>query len=413
MGQPFEIIYSPDEWNAPNGGIATAWTTPYGGLHVQAPANTIGPQFSPALNNVLLRNAEIRSRPQLTQLLPGPDGNNIILACGSFLSPNQVWHTFSMTPRGLFQLAANAFALAASGQNPWQFLGGPVLSTAPVSWISLAGTLYYGNGLHLSAWNGSGQSVISDVAFLGATNPPSVTSGTVFGGVFITELDNHILIAYINETTAGSGTSRFPNRVRWSNNGFNPILNGVFGNNLGTTGATFDPAINVNAGLNDFLDVPDIITGLMTLGQQGYLFRQNGITTFQPTGNGIAPFDFNHLWASQNGIGSVYPFTIAQYGNMGIFVSFEQIYQITPGALNPIGAGSRDAILADLAQATGSPKASIDRGFTLGYTFLHYHLRIPQTTGTRSYIFSIEENNWTTWFETGVWPTGIPNESWV
>lgn len=406
MGKPFAITYSPDNWNAPAGGVATQWTTPYGGLHVQAPENTIGPSYSPALNNVMLRNGEIRSRPQFRQLLPGPDGPNFILGCGSFLSANQVWHTFCMTPRGLWQLKTNAFLEAAAGRNPWQLLGGPPLGTAPISWHAFAGVLYYCNGNHLSAWDGSGAAPISDVAFSGASSPPPAAN--TIGGNFLAELDNHLILAYVN-----TATSRFTNRVEWSNNGFNPTLSGIFGANLGTLGATFDSTINVNAGFADLMDVPDVITGLMTIGRVGYIFRQNGITEMTPTGKGIAPFDFNHLWSSQNGIGNVYPFTLAQYGNTGIFISFEQIYQITPGGMQGIGSGARDAILFDLARSTGSPKASIDRGFALGYTYLTYNLRIPVNEGTRTYVFSFEDTHWESWTTSGVWPTGISNECWV
>jgi hypothetical protein len=408
----FAIEYSPDKWNAPNGGVATQWTSPYGGIHVQAPADTIGPQFSPDMNNIMLRNAQLLSRPAFKQLLPGPDTSNFILGCGSFLSNAQVWHTFCMTPRGLWQLLPNAFDVAIKGKSPWVALGGPPLSTAPVSWSSYAGILYYSNGTHLSAWDGQSSAPLVDVAFTGSTNPPP-TSATVFGGVFVAELDNRILLAYVNETTNGS-LSRFANRVRWSNSGFNPISSGgVFGANLGTTGATFDPTVFVGAGSNDFLDCPDIITGLMTLGRDGYVFRQNGITHMSPTGRGAAPFDFNHLWASQNGVGNVYPFSIAQYGNMGVFISFEQIYQITPGGMKDIGGSARDSIMQDLASATGSPKASFDRGFQLGVPYLIYHLRIPTGTGTKSWIYSIEDAHWFPWTTTGVWPTGTPNECWV
>lgn len=404
MGQKFMVTYDPSQWNAPAGGVATSWSTPYGGLHTMTPENLIGPSFTPAVNNFFFRNSELRSRPAFSQLFPGPDGNNLILACGSFLSQNLVWHTFSMTPRGLFQLKTNSQAELARGYNPWVYLGGPPMLTSPVSWQCYNGVLYYSNGEHLSAWDGSANTPLTDVAFVGAS-----PTSTVYGGVFVTELDDHIILAYVYE----SGLP-FANRIRWSNNGFSPtIVGGAFGGNLGTIGATFDPSINLNAGFNDFLDVPDIITGVMTIGREGYIFRQNGITHLTPTGNGVAPFDFNHLWASQNGIGSIYPFTLAQYGNMGIFIAFEQVYQITPGGINPIGGGARDAIMSDLAKSTGSPKASIDRGFKLGYTYLNYHLRIPLANDTRSYVFSVEDNNWTSWTESGVWPTGQPNECWI
>lgn len=471
MGKPFSIVYSPDQWNAPAMGVATSWSTPYGGLHVQTPENIIGPSFTPAVNNFFFRNSELRTRPKFKQLLPGPDGNNLILGCGSFLSPNQVWHTFCMTPRGLFQLSVDPFDKANRGENPWIFLGGATLSTAPIAWQSYNGILYYCNSTHLCAWDGVAPQAVPDVAFTGGN--PSQLGGATIGGTFLTELDNHIILGYINHSQLG----RFPQRVQWSNNGFNPIgstvstvwaaltakqfgdrivdsngnvqvviagttfttgavqpiwprtlnativdagitwanagPNSQFPSNLGTIGATFDPGVNVSAGFNDFIDCPDIITGLMALGREGFVFRQNGITHMTPTGKGVAPFDFNHMWSSQNGIGNVYPFTIAQYGNTGVFISFEQIYQITPGALQPIGGGARDAIMVDLAKSTGSPKASIDRGFNLGYTFLNYHLRIPLDNATRSYVFSMEENNWTSWTTTGVWPTGQPNECWI
>lgn len=413
MGKPFEVIYSPDVWNVPQGGIATQWVSSYGGLNVQEPENSIAPNATPDVDNFMFRNKELRSRPRFKQLFPGPDGTNYILGCGSFLSPNQVLHTFCLTPRGLWQLKTYAFEEIKMGRSPWDYLGGPPLSTAPCAWASYAGVLYYGNGQNLAAWDGAAQAPISDVAFSGATYPPNPASQTVYGGVFLGELANHLILAYVTETLNGVSTP-YANRVRWSNNGFNPMnASGVFGGNLGTAGATFDPAINSNAGFNDFIDCPDIITGLMTLGRTAYVFRQNGITEMQPTGRGAAPYDFNHLWASQHGVGNVYPFSVAQYGNMGVFISFEQIYQITPGGMQPIGGSARDAILGDLSLATGSPKASIDRGFTLGYSYLVYHLRIPMAEGTRSYVWSQEDNSWTRWTHSAVWPTGIANECWV
>lgn len=412
MGKYFEITYNPSQWNAPPGSPASSWTTPYGGLHTQAPKNLIGPQFSPALNNFMLRNGELRSRPAFSQFLPSPDSNNPTLGVGSFLSANQVWHTFAFSARGLFQLQANPLTVLARGQNPWTFLGGPSLTGAPVAWMSFAGILYYTNGLDLSAWDGVANAPINDVAFTGASSPPP-SNATVFGSIFLGELDNHIIMAYTLETTSGVAVPN-PIRVRWSNIGFNPInASGVFGGNLGTAGATFDPNISVNAGFNDFLDVPDLLTGMMTIGRVGYLFRQNGITEFSPTGKGVAPFDFNHLWASQNGIGNVYPFSVAQYGNLGVFISSEQIYKMTPSQTLPMGGSARDAIMVDLANATSSPKASLDRGFSLGTPYLMYNLRIPLSTKTRHYVYGFEDDNWTSWTETGVWPAGTANECWI
>lgn len=411
MGRPFQITYSPVTWNAPPGGQASEWSTPYGGLNVQSPPNLIGPQYSPDLNNVFLRNCQIASKPSFSQFLPGPDGNNPILGCGSFLSPNQIWHTFAFTPRGLFQLSYSWPSLLSIGKNPWNYLGGPALTNVPILWQAYSGILYYTNGLHLSAWDGQANAPITDVAFTGTTYP-APAAATVFGGLYLSELNNHLLLAYTYESVNGT-TTVYPTRVRWSNNGFNPSLNGVFGNNLGTGGATFDASVNLSAGSNDFLDVPDIITGVMIIGRAGLIFRQNGITEFSPTGSGQAPFDFNHLWASQNGIGNVLPYTIAQYGNQGVFVSFEQIYRVSVNSMDAIGGGARDAIMSDLANATAVPIASIDRGFKLGYSYMAYHLRIPMGNVMRSYLYCFEDKNWTRWTETGVRPTGQANECWL
>jgi len=412
MGKAFKVVYSPDNWNAPNGGVATQWSTPYGGFHSQMPENMIGPMYSPFMSNIMLRNGELRTRPIFRQLFPGPDGNNPILGCGSFLSNNQIWHTFCFTTRGLWQLSQDWQNIINAGKNPWILLGG-TLDATPVAWIALQGILYFSNTVpHLLAWDGKASQPLADVSFAGTVNPPP--PGTITsGGLFLGELDNHIIVAYQNAQLANGSRERLPVRVAWSNSGFNPTLNGVFGANLGTVGATFDEFVNVNAGFNDFLDVPDIITGLVTLGQDGYVFRQNGITKMTPTGQGVAPFDFNHLWSSQNGIGNVYPYSIASYGNTAIFISFEQIYQITPGGMSPIGGGARDQILADLAACVAPPRASIDRGFQLGVSYLHYHLRIPQVNGTKSWVYSMEDNNWSPWFETNVWPSAGPNECWV
>ena len=410
MGKPFEITYAPSQWDAPPGGIASQWSVPYGGLHVQFPENQIGPQYSPALNNVMFRNGELRTRPAFINYLPAPDGTNPILGIGSFLSKNQIWHTFCFTQNGLFQLRQGAVALAASGSNPWQALGGPLLSSGnPVAWRTFQSILYYTNGSgHLSAWDGSAASPLTDVAFTGNVYPlPNNYAGTLFSSLFLGELDNHILMA----NTVENGQS-FPQRIRWSNIGFNPILN-TFGGNLGTGGATFDPAVNINAGENDFLDVTDLITGMIFVGRVGLIFRQQGITEISPTGQGIAPFDFNHLWASEQGVGNVYPTTIAQYGSYGVFVATNDVYQATPSSIAPIGLQARDAIMYDLAQSAGIPAAAIVPSYAIQRVYLTYNLFIPLPNGsTRVYVYSFDDANWTSWTLSGV-IAGQPTGCWT
>lgn len=421
MGKPFEITYSPSQWDAPPGGIAQSWSSPYGGLNVQTPENLIGPAFTPNMNNFMFRNGELRSRPQFRRFLPGPDGNNTILGLGSFLSRNGVWHTFSFTINGLFQLQFAPVDLVNRGINPWIQVGGPALTAGNfVRWRVFQNILYYTNGSgHLSAWDGAALAPISDIAFLGAGvsgKPPTTT--TLIGGLFLGELDNHIMIAYTTEipvvASAVGPMSTFAQRVRWSNNGFNPFdANGVFGANLGTQGATFDPNIFVNAGQTDFLDVPDLITGILFIGRTGFIFRQNGITEVSPTGSGTAPFDFNHLWASEQGIGNVYPATIAQYGNIGVFVATDNLYQVNGQQVSPIGGGARDAIMNDLATTFNPPTGAITPAYALGFTYLVYKLMISLPDGsTRIYVYSFEDSNWARWTVKNA-TMGIPAKCWI
>ena len=420
MGQPFEVVYSPTTWNAPQGGTPTSFSAPYGGLNTLAPPNIISPAETPAMSNFMFRNKELRSRPNFRSYLPSPDGNPI-LGVGSFLSKNLVWHTFAFTVNGLYQLIAGAQGLVAQGLTPWARVGGPTLAgNTFVRWRVFQNVLYYtNNNGHVSAWDGAALSPITDVAFLGAGStglPPATT--TLIGAQYIGELDNHLMLAYTSETpiTAGvvGATGSFPQRLRWSNSGFSPFdASGNFGPNLGTAGATFDANVFVNAGQNDFIDVPDILTGIMFIGRVGYLIRQNGITEISPTGNGTAPFDFNHLWASEQGIGNVYSATVAQYGDRGIFISTDNVYLLSTSQLSAIGGGARDAIMADLAATNQPPTAVIVPAMTLGYTYLVYMLYIQLPNGnTRVYVYSIEDGNWAVWTISDS-IIGIPSKCWI
>ncbi len=415
MGKPFQIDYSPAQWGNQATGARSA---PYGGINVQSPPNLIDPSETPSAINFMVRNRELRSRPNFRVFVPSPDGNTV-LGVGSFLSKNSVWHTFCFTKIGLYQLSFGVSALLAKGLNPWVYVGGPTLDPAYfVRWRVFQGILYYSsNNGHTSAWDGAALTPIADAAFLGfgvSGLPPATT--TLIGAQFIGELDNHILLASTSEipVTAGvkGAVAYFPQRLRWSNSGFNPTSGGVFGANLGTAGATFDPSVFVNAGLTDFIDVPDLLTGTMYIGRTGYLFRQNGITEISPTGNGTVPFDFNHMWASEQGIGNVYSASIAQYGTTGVFVASDNIYKISDKVV-AIGGNARDAIMSDLASTSIQPTGAITPALTLGYNYLVYMLFISTPQGnTKCWVYSLEDDNWMPWqFSDTI--VGIPNKCWI
>jgi hypothetical protein len=383
-----------------------------GGLNVQEPETEIPDNSTPSANNFQVRNRELRSRPSFALQFAGMDNVNPSLGLYSFLDVNGVTHTVGWNTRGLWQLAPSGQPPGAL--TPWSILAGPNLVAGnPVSYQAFANILYYTNGgTFLASWDGistaptasnAGVANSTSVAAIALADAPTVVPGSTgplsFGALFIGELNNQILLANISLVDNANGTLySFPNRMWWSANGIP---------------TQFDPIVNTSAGFNDFLDIPDSITGLMTIGVVGYLFRTNGITFFTPDGNSLAPFQFDHLWASNHGIGNVYPWSIHSYGAIGCFVSVEQIYQMGVSSFDPIGGKARDAIMADLSLTSGVPTAAIVPTENLGYIYLTYRISIPLTTFTRHYWYSIEDKNWMQFDTPGLLQTGRCEEVWT
>lgn len=374
----------------PDGYFEVEYVGPYGGLNVQQPENLIKDTESPALNDVILRNAEIRSRPaRAVGLIPAPSNalSATIAALGnSGIAPNGQGALFAVTNSGIYTFNANGQVWTLKSAT---FASSPGPLSLP-NYRVFQGKAFIVNGSQHLASVDSGSAFVLDNAVVAATN---------VGAQFIDELDNHLLMANTNE-----GGTVFPQRVRWSASGLP---------------TAWDPAVNINAGFADLIEVPDNITGLMMLGRVGYIFRNNGITEVAPTGRGQAPFDFNHLWASQVGIGNGLYYGIAQYGTVGVFVSQDNVYSIQALQLQAIGGNARDAILADLTsnssggvQPMGAIVPTIDFGFsptqgssnglasqfTSYLPYLVYYLVIPIIVGgnafTRIWVYSFEDNNW-------------------
>ena len=390
-----------------NGAFEVDYLGNYTGLNVQQPPNIMPDTFSPMFDSVMLRNAALQSRPAFVQEFIGPDPNPILGlasfrdANGSFLGKGTVksgWHTVCWTIGGIYQL--HPVGSRTPGGNPWVWVPGANITTGfPVSWGAFASKLYWTNGgPTLDVWDGIAATVTIDVANASPASFPGAAGQVNFGGFFLGELDSHLLMANIVGTD-GVGTQSYPQRLWWSSSGLPNV---------------WDPAAaNSNAGFNDFLDCPDLITGLATVGIQGYLFREQGITQFSPSGIGLLPFTFDHLWASDHGVGNVYPWSIAQYGPYLCFISVEQIYQIGINSFAPIGGMARDAILTDLASANSTPTANIVGNLISGYSNFGYLISIPQTYGTRHYFFSLEDSRWERWTTSNHIQTSREAEVWI
>jgi len=440
---------------------------PYKGVNVSVPEDMLGPDETPFCQNIILKNAEIRTRPRVnSQLIPGtPDGSPILIIT-SFLDANTIFHTVAVTQSGLYQLnRAWSKSLPKTPQLTWNKVGQyttqpgpnfPAASSVFVNkffWTNGGNNLYMWDGITsvgaLSLWqpstayiqgsriidsNGNvqvaGNSGISKAAphpvwsnVLGATTtdagttpinwtengkPASAngfssvavvdaTNGITAGAYFLIELNAQLLMLNTLEGV-GSSFQQFPQRIRWCPSGIPTI---------------WDPNVNIGAGFNDELDVPDAITGAMTVGTTAFIFRNNGITEVTSTGNGTNPFNFNHLWASDRGIGNVFPFGYASYGPLGLFIANDDIYNISLGGFKKVGGRARDAIFSDLSITTGIPIASIVPYYSGGYIYNHYRLTIPQGNNSKVWIYCIEDENWTSEFYTNKVFTGVTRWNYI
>lgn len=350
------------------------YAAPYRGPNFQLPEDMIPESDCTQVENIIFRNGELRTAPKFKVVMGPPDTHAPSRAITSFQDANNVKHTIAITPTDVYQLI-----YTKKGVSPrwlWnkvnsfqQISSGGFYSTQAilnkVYWTSGYPGVYYWDGL--------------TATFSEATKG----AGTVplYGGTFFGELGFHLLLLNTAEyNTVSKIIEYFPQRVRWCASGIP---------------TAWDASVNPGAGFTDQLDVPDTITGFMSVGKVGFIFRTNGITQMSLTGTGTKPFNFDHLWASDRGIGSVYSKTIASYGSVGAFVSFEQIYMMTVSSFEPIGGNCRDAILTDLANSSGKSIGFMLPGYDKKYIYLTYNIAIPFDDGTRLWQYNIEDKNWT------------------
>ena len=345
---------------------------PYAGIDVQTPEILLGPNATPNSLNFQFRNKELRTCPRIKNVIPHPANSSAFRGLTTFLDGNNVVHTCGITANSLFQLVFRE-GVTSGNQWDWNKVGDFIsngLDTQYAVQIFL-NKVYWTTGLPgVWYWDGMTNSVSE------ATGPSP--TAPKYGGYFLGELGFHLIILNTVEVV-GVDNVAFPQRVRWSANGL-PLV--------------WNPASNPAAGTNDMYDVPDAITGFMAIGPKGYIFRVNGITQMSFTGRASNPFIFDHMWASDRGIGNAYSQTIANYGPVGIFISTEDIYKITPGNLDAIGGGARDKIICDLAGATGPILSTIIPGYHRKYIYVTYQLVIPSGNNCILWTFSLEDNNW-------------------
>lgn len=424
---------------------------PWTGVDVATPESDLNPAATRSMQNFILKYGQIRTRPRISLGLPPTPDNKVMTLITSFMDSNEVSHTVADTPTGLWQLNGQwkKYLNTRGTQNKaWSLIGaypnppGPGLPDATVTFTN---RIYWTNGgNNLWSWDGISSvgkpslwpkqtqvyvnfriigsdgnvHIVTTSGKTGATQPVwaaggpgtqdndgtavwtnngkpapangfdsvgvvDATNGITAGAYFLGELNSQLIMLSTLEGP-GNSFSAFPQRIRWCPSGIPNI---------------WDPNVNLGAGFSDELDVPDSIMGFLTIGRTGFIFRTNGITEMTTGNSGINPWVFNHLWASDRGIGNVFPFSIAGYGPIGIFASADDFYNISLGGFEGIGGNSLDAIFGDIAQSQFQPIASIVPYFTQNYIYPVYKLDIPLGNGCKSWVYSIKDKVWQSWFK--------------
>jgi len=397
--------------------------------------------------NFLCRKGRIITRPRLGSYLTPPD-NARVRYMGTFLDAVNLYHTLMLTTQNAYMITngpvANLLTYPLSGiatasvntaganyavGDTGTIAGGSPLATYIVSEVdgsggvvkfavqftgeaystgtNIATTVVTGSGdgaftVDITAVNGftdlSGTAlpygtaaILNRLYFANGSVPvlyaDGETSVKVAGDVpgsafFMTVNEQSLILANTVEPAPGIiNSTNYPQRVRWSASGLPD---------------EWDSTVDFTAGFNDLVEVPDVITGINTLGRNSYIYRTNGITVMYPTGSsgvGSLPFGFEDFSFAPLGVGNALPYSLATYGPRCVFVAEDDIYLFDGSTPQPIGYGNKKKIFKDLASASGD---SVVGGIlpVLGpnFDFLAYYLSIPGPDV--AWVFGYDEKSW-------------------
>lgn len=384
------------------GYVEFVYKPPFKGIDVSLPETEIDGSGTPNALNWIVRGGELRSRPRSSVILPGLPDKSQPTGINAFMDANNVVHTIVVSTTGLWQLNPGwrnnrPFTWNRVGTFPNNSF--PASTTYVQFQNFLTQTYFVNGGSFLWNWDGITPTGVGGSIALKSIAIYDTVNGLSAGGLFLGELDSRLILLNTIEQvqpipgpTKAKFPSNFQQRIRWSASGLP---------------TTWDPTVNIGAGFNDELDVPDAISGFLTIGRNGFIFRVNGISEMTSISSGPLPFDFNHLWASDRGIGSVFPFSIAGYGPIGIFIASDDIYNLSLGGFKKVGGKARNAIYNDLANAIASPVASMFPTFTSAYPYLTYMLSIPLAGNVaKNWCYFVEDDCWMPWNESNGFMTG-------
>lgn len=350
--------------------LVAQYNGPFKGLNTDNPSILIDKSEAAVCNNFMLRQNYIGTRPSF--------GNSAVTAKPTTLPITGIGQA------NYFIGDSSASQLIVADTNNAYYYSG-------LLWNKINSTPFSAASLYAWDWLNALQSFIfvnesrGVYQWVPSTGIFSELTGGLYGSRYIMELAQTLLIGFTTETGGF-----YPQRIRWCNAG-----------NI----TQWDPSAYLGAGFSDLLDCSDFITGMFAVGSTGYVLRVNGITQITPTGNGIQPWYFNHLWASEMGIGLIFPQTQAQYGSYVFIVAYDNVYLFTPASINAIANNVIDSIVSDINAVT-SYQLSAQHVYACvtpiiqgGYSYFVYKLYILKFITSTSYsavvwTYDIKSNNW-------------------
>jgi hypothetical protein len=339
--------------------------SPWGGWNDSAPSISLPASSFKQIINWLINKGAIFPLPTLTTQ---PDPLSELLGGRTFRDGLGNLHTvvIKRSAPGYYDPATFPvynFVVNADGSG-----GLSPQSNNPFAIEVMNNTLYFANGAPPLSY------VDGDNNFYTAGDTP----GTCF---YLGKLASHLLQVCTVEPTATLATQTFPNRVRYSASG---------------NGNEWDNTVDFTAGVIDIPDVEDILTGWATLTNVGFAFRQNGITSFTPTGVGGSPFFVENFSIGPAGVGCFYAYTLAVYGYLCVFAAENDIYLFTSSAPQAIGGPAKKSIIRELGEASSFTTSSIIGSIEGIGDFLSYWLFIPQSNDsfTSTWVYHFDSQTW-------------------
>src|SRR5262245_24125313 len=329
---------------------------PFGGINRELPPWRIDDLDFQDIANFVCNEKDLRTRPEpfFTAVSDEPINGQI--------------DGYDIDGERHYLLATPTKAYGYIGTN-WQQLTGTLTGNSNTFYTgtALQGMILFANGVDvIKNWDGTS----------GAFTDLSVTAPIAR---YITTFGGRVLGAFTTE-----GGNPFPQRVRWSQEGFPDLWTGV------------------GSGFQDLLEGTDPITGICVLANRGVILFPERIIFMDRTFDALNPFIF--LNYSKEGVGNICPYSLAPWGNICAFIGRDDVYVFDTQNLNRIGGKARKAILQDVMQGNLETVVGAITDSSAGRDFLTYWLIMPNGA-IWSYDFGTQA--WTRQYFTGRKATSV------